>query len=422
MKLLNRSLQYLSLSMLLIVSIWSVVFYLDMMDEIYDSIDDGLDNYKLLIQNKAEQDSTVLLKNTFDESNYAIRPLSESAAFKIYDVYKDTLIYMPFEEDMEPVRLLTSAFEHKGKYYELKIISSMVEEDDLMKSLLQHMVWLYILLIISIIIINNVVLKKLWRPFHNLLQQFKNFRLGKDSGLKDIKTNINEFTELQIAGQALVSHSVEAYNRQKQFTENAAHELQTPLAILSGKIELLLERDTLSDQDAETLSEVLHISERMNQLNKSLLLLSKIENKQFYNNQDISLTELVSQLVNEFEDFVEFKNLNIDIRESGDAHLHMDAVLAGILVSNLLRNALFHNIEHGEIILEINKNKLRICNTSASDELNENEIFNRFYKSDAGRQGTGLGLAIVKAIVQLYGFKITYAYKNAMHCFEITFR
>ena len=422
MKLLNRSLQYLSLSMLLIVSIWSVVFYLDMMDEIYDSIDDGLDNYKLLIQNKAELDSTVLLKNSFDESNYAIRPLSESAAFKIYDVYKDTLIYMPFEEDTEPVRLLTSAFEHKGKYYELKIISSMVEEDDLMKSLLKHMVWLYILLIISIVIINNVVLKKLWRPFHNLLQQFKNFRLGKDSGLTDVKTNINEFAELQIAGQTLINHTVEAYNRQKQFTENAAHELQTPLSIISGKIELLLERNTLSDQDAETLSEVLHISERMNHLNKSLLLLSKIENKQFYNNQDISLTELVRQLVNEFEDFAKYKNISIDIRESGDAHLHMDAVLAGILVSNLLRNAMFHNIEHGEIILEINKNKLRICNTTASDELNENEIFNRFYKSDAGRQGTGLGLSIVKAIVQLYGYKITYAYKNAMHCFEITFR
>ena len=422
MKLLNRSLQYLSISMLLIVSIWSVVFYLDMMDEIYDSIDDGLDNYKMLILNKAGQDSTVLLKNTFDESNYAIRLVRESAAFKIYDTYKDTMIYMPFEEDTEPVRLLTTAFEQRGKYYELKVISSMVEEDDLMKSLLQHMVWLYVLLIISIVIINNVVLKKLWRPFHNLLQQFKNFRLGKDSGLTDVKTNINEFAELQIAGQTLISHSVEAYNRQKQFTENAAHELQTPLAIISGKIELLLERNTLRDQDAESLAEVLHISERMNQLNKSLLLLSKIENKQFYNNQDISLTELVRQLVNEFEDFAKYKNISIDIRESGDAHLHMDTVLAGILVSNLLRNALFHNIEHGEIILEINENKLHICNTSASDELNENEVFNRFYKSDASRQGTGLGLAIVKAIVQLYGFKITYAYKNAMHCFEITFR
>lgn len=422
MKLLNRSLQYLSLSMLLIVSIWSVVFYLDMMDEIYDSIDDGLDNYKLLIQNKAEQDSTVLLKNSFDESNYAIRPLSESVAFKIYDVYKDTMIYMPFEEDMEPVRLLTSAFEHKGKYYELKVISSMVEEDDLMKSLLQHMVWLYILLIVCIIIINNVVLKKLWRPFYNLLQQFKDFRLGKDSGLTEVKTNINEFEELQIAGQALISHSVEAYNRQKQFTENAAHELQTPLAIISGKIELLLERDTLSEQAAETLSEVLQISERMNQLNKSLLLLSKIENKQFYNNQDISLTKLVKQGVDEFEDFVEFRNLSIDIRESGEVHLHMDVVLAGILVSNLLKNALYHNIERGEVIIEMNENKLHICNTSASVELNGNVIFNRFYKSDAGRQGTGLGLAILKAIVQLYGFKITYSYKNAMHCFEITFR
>ncbi|GAB1402901.1 HAMP domain-containing sensor histidine kinase [Lentimicrobium sp.] len=422
MKLLNRSLQYLSLSMLLIVSIWSVVFYLDMMDEIYDSIDDGLDNYKLLIQNKAEQDSTVLLKNSFDESNYAIRPLSESVAFKNYDVYKDTMIYMPFEEDMEPVRLLTSAFEHKGKYYELKVISSMVEEDDLMKSLLQHMVWLYILLIVCIIIINNVVLKKLWRPFYNLLQQFKDFRLGKDSGLTEVKTNINEFEELQIAGQALISHSVEAYNRQKQFTENAAHELQTPLAIISGKIELLLERDTLSEQAAETLSEVLQISERMNQLNKSLLLLSKIENKQFYNNQDISLTKLVKQGVDEFEDFVEFRNLSIDIRESGEVHLHMDVVLAGILVSNLLKNALYHNIERGEVIIEMNENKLHICNTSASVELNGNVIFNRFYKSDAGRQGTGLGLAILKAIVQLYGFKITYSYKNAMHCFEITFR
>ncbi|MDD3742873.1 MAG: HAMP domain-containing sensor histidine kinase [Lentimicrobiaceae bacterium] len=422
MKLLNRSLQYLSLSMLLIVSIWSVVFYLDMMDEIYDSIDDGLDNYKLLIQNKAEQDSTVLLKNSFDESNYAIRPLSESVAFKIYDVYKDTMIYMPFEEDMEPVRLLTSAFEHKGKYYELKVISSMVEEDDLMKSLLQHMVWLYILLIVCIIIINNVVLKKLWLPFYNLLQQFKDFRLGKDSGLTEVKTNINEFEELQIAGQALISHSVEAYNRQKQFTENAAHELQTPLAIISGKIELLLERDTLSEQAAETLSEVLQISERMNQLNKSLLLLSKIENKQFYNNQDISLTKLVKQGVDEFEDFVEFRNLSIDIRESGEVHLHMDVVLAGILVSNLLKNALYHNIERGEVIIEMNENKLHICNTSASVELNGNVIFNRFYKSDAGRQGTGLGLAILKAIVQLYGFKITYSYKNAMHCFEITFR
>ena len=422
MKLLNRSLQYLSLSMLLIVSIWSVVFYLDMMDEIYDSIDDGLDNYKLLILNKAEQDSTVLLKNTFDESNYAIRPLSESAAFKIYDVYKDTMIYMPFEEDMEPVRLLTSAFELKGNYFELKVITSMVEEDDLMKSLLQHMVWLYILLIVSIIIINNVVLKKLWRPFYNLLQQFKDFRLGKDSGLTEVKTNINEFAGLQIAGQALISHSVEAYNRQKQFTENAAHELQTPLAIISGKIELLLERDTLSDQDAETLSEVLHISERMNQLNKSLLLLSKIENKQFFDNQDISLTKLVKQGMDEFEDFMEFKNLSLDIRESGEAHLHMDVVLAGVLVSNLLRNALFHNIEHGKVIVEINTNKFSICNSSALDKLNENEIFNRFYKSNAGRQGTGLGLAIVKAIVQLYGFKIVYSYKNHLHCFEITFR
>lgn len=422
MKLLNRSLQYLSISMLLIVSIWSVIFYLDMMDEIYDSIDDGLDNYKMLILNKAANDSTILLKDGFDESNYSIQPVSEGVALRIYDTYKDTLIYMPFEESKEPVRLLISAFEHQGKYYELKVISSMVEEDDLMRSVLTNIAWLYILLIISIVVVNNVVLRKLWQPFYNLLQQFQHFRLGKDSELTDVKTDINEFDELQMAGQTLISHTVEAYNRQKQFTENAAHELQTPLAIISGKIELLLERNTLNDQDAESLAEVLNISERLSQLNKSLLLLSKIENKQFYNNQDVLLTEVVSQVVNDFEDFAKFKNLTIDVRKSSEVHLNMDAVLASILVSNLLRNALFHNIQNGKIIIEIDENKLSICNTSASDKLNENEIFNRFYKSDAGRQGTGLGLAIVKAIVQLYGFAIKYVYKNAMHCFEIKFK
>ena len=125
MKLLNQSLIYLSIPIFLIVSIWAVVFYYNMLNEIYDSIDDGLDNYKLLIIQKSKRDSTVLQKKAFDESNYAISEIQKPRALTIRDMYKDTLMYMLNEEEMEPVRMLTTAFNHGNQYYELKVISSM---------------------------------------------------------------------------------------------------------------------------------------------------------------------------------------------------------------------------------------------------------------------------------------------------------
>src|SRR5690606_1084412 len=149
MKLLNQSLKYLSISILLIVSFWSVIFYVNMIDEIHDSIDDGLDNYKLLIVQKADTDSTLLSKRYFDESNYAIREISQSAAIRVKDTYVDTLMYMPDEDDLEPVRMLTTAFENNGHYYELKVINSMVEEDDLIEDLFWAVFWLYIILVVS---------------------------------------------------------------------------------------------------------------------------------------------------------------------------------------------------------------------------------------------------------------------------------
>src|SRR5690606_12130134 len=152
MKLLNHSLKYLSVSILFIVSVWSVIFYFNMLDEIYDSIDDGLDNYRMLIIQKADIDSTILQKHSFDESNYAIKKISKAEALKAKDIYVDTSLYMPFEEELEPVRMLTTVFGTKDDFYQLKVISSMVEEDDLITNLIWSIVWLYLILVISIII------------------------------------------------------------------------------------------------------------------------------------------------------------------------------------------------------------------------------------------------------------------------------
>ena len=421
MKLLNQSLKYLSVSILIIVSIWSVFFYYNMLDEIYDSIDDGLENYKLLIIQKSETDSTVFNKTAFNESNYAIREISSQEAATIKESYKDTLMYMQNEESLEPVRELVTVFQNGTRFYELRVISSMVEEDDQIENLLWSILWLYLILIVVIIIINNLVLRELWKPFYKVLHQLKTFRVEKGDEFPDIKTRTKEFVELKNAINTLINHTLEAFSNQKQFTENAAHELQTPLAIATNKLELLLEKGDLGDSNAESIAEVLQIIERLTQLNKSLLLLSKIENKQFFENQSLSVNQIVHQCIEDLEEFATFKNVEVSLEELDAIDVEIDTMLANILISNLIKNAIFHNKPDGKVSISIKEKTISICNTSTAGRLDEQKIFKRFYKKDTDQQHTGLGLAIVQAICKLYNYNLSYHFDD-QHCFEIQFR
>ncbi|HRP33076.1 MAG TPA: HAMP domain-containing sensor histidine kinase [Agriterribacter sp.] len=420
MKLLNQSLLYLSVPLLVILSIWSVIFYFNMLDEISDSIDDGLSNSKQLIIQRATSDSTVLHKNSFNESNYAIHEISISNAIAIRDRYSDTTLFMPDEKDMEPVRMLSSAFELNGKYYQLQVISSTVEEDDLIEDLFWSVVWLYFIMIAAMLFINKLTLQKLWEPFYAILKQLKTFRLDHSQKPADITTNIREFQALKSAADNLMLRSLETYNQQKQFTENAAHELQTPLAIAAGKLELLLENDKLPEEHAADIAQVLQMIERMIRLNKSLLLLTKIENRQFSASTAVSINQIVHQCLSDLEDFIHFRNVNIEIQETEQIEEKMDPALATILITNLIKNAIFHNKPGGTVTIDIQASVLTISNTGKEQPLNSEKIFKRFYKHAVDQASTGLGLAIVKAICDTYTFHLSYHF-NQMHCFEIRF-
>ena len=426
MKLFNQSIKYLSSSILVIITAWAVVFYFNMLNEIKDSIDEGLENYKRLIIQNASQDSTILEQHAFDENFFSIQKRSKKQAFSIRDRYIDTLLYMQDDDDKEteaePVRMLITAFELKGQYYELKVANSMVEEDDLIESLLHDTIWLYVSLIIGIILINNFVLKKLWKPFYALLNQLKNFRLGKTQALPSVKTKTKEFTDLQNVGNVLLQHTTQPYEQQKQFIGNASHELQTPLAIATNKLELLIEKGDLQNEQAENIAEVMGIIERLVRLNKSLLLLTKIENKQFLDNQTVSLNEIVRKNVSDLEEIALFKNVKFYVNETAQLSVQMDASLANVIISNLLRNAIFHNIPNGSVTLLITDKAVKISNTGSGQMLDKNLTFTRFYKPNNQTSGTGLGLAIVKAISDAYNFKVSYSFENSQHCFQIFFR
>lgn len=423
MKLLNKSLIYLSVSLFFIIGIWSVVFYFNMLSEIKESVDEGLDNYKRQIVYQAQKDTSVLAKNNFDEGFFAIRKITQTQALSVKDRYIDTLLYMQDADDespeLEPVRLLTTAFENNGNYYELQIINSMVEEDDLVEELLREALGLYLLLIAAVIIINNFVLQRLWKPFYSFLNQLKNYRIGSSKNFPEANTKTKEFTDLQNAVNILLQHNIETYEAQKQFIGNASHELQTPLAIAINKLELLIEKGNLQNEQAENIAEVMSIIERLVRLNKSLLLLTKIENKQFLENKSVSFNEVLKQSANDLEEMAEFKNIKIDIDEKAELTTEIDVSLANIVVSNLLRNAIFHNVQNGNVNIEISEKKIQISNTGFKIPLNEQKIFSRFYKSETDQNGTGLGLAIVKAICDLYNFSISYHFENTLHCFEI---
>lgn len=413
MKLINYTLLYISIALFFIIGIWAAIFYVNMLDEIYDSIDDGLSNSKLLIIQKAYTDTSLLYKSQFGESNYSIRQVSRSSALLAQDVYKDTLMYMDNEQDYEPVRMLTTIFSVPGeKFYELKIISSMVEEDDLIEDLLYSVLWLYLVLIVSVIVVSNWAIRKVWKPFYQLIEYLSLFRLGKGNAEVPVQTDIKEFKLLNETIKALLERNLEAYNSQKQFIENASHELQTPIAISINKLELLAEQSDIKEEQLHAIANVIDTLGRLTRLNKSLLLLSKIENKQFVEEEYVNFNEIIKKTIEDFSDLAEYKEVKIAYHEQGRLIKYMNRDLADILISNLLKNAVTHNVKGGMIEIEAHEKFFSIVNTGMSKTLNSDRLFSRFYKESAEKGTTGLGLSIVKAIVDLYKGRISYSFSD----------
>jgi len=419
MKLLNRTLIWLSGALLLALTIWAVIFYVSMLDEVHDSIDDGLDNSRLLIIHESKQDPLVLKQRHFDEGNYAIRPLEKKQALQPKDRYEDTLMFMENEQELEPVRVLTTAFRASdGRHYELKVISSMVEEDDLIEGLFYSLLWLYVILVFSIVVINNLLLRSIWKPFYRILDKLKQFRLGKQEQIEPETTSITEFQLLNDTIREVLQSNIRIFNNQKQLIENASHELQTPLAIALNKLQLFAGKNELTENQVEEVFQVINTLERLTRLNKSLLLLSKIENRQFTDIKPVEMNALCRELLDDFSDVAQHKETDISVEEEALFVPVMHKDLAMILLTNLIKNALVHTMKGGKVRIRILASSFTIENSGAH-ELDAAAVFKRFYKATDENRSSGLGLAIVKSICNVSGLEISYSFSNGMHAFQV---
>lgn len=426
-KLLNKPFKAFTIYALIILACSIPVYYL-VVDFIWlDELDEHNQIIKERIENSfnnaqiEESELNSLLKN-WDrlQPNTTLTPsyLSVLKPDSTYTITKQNR-YVEHNE-IDRFRVLSAYININGKLYHLQIETNIEEADETMLAIAVVTLLFFALLVIGFILLNRRIAKQIWRPFRNTLEKLKSFDLTTQQTVSFDKTDIEEFEELNQSLQKLIDKNISVYNQQKTFIENASHELQTPLAVLKSKLDLLLQNKDLTNEQSEIINAIELPLSRVSRINKNLLLLAKIENKQFSVVENIELTEVINETLELLIDYTTAKQITVDKNLPEKLALTCNKTLLEILISNLLINSIVHNAENGKINIDFSGRTLTVSNTGKI-ELDNKKIFERFIVSSSETANSGLGLAIVKEICNRYQWQINYTFQNNLHFFSVQF-
>ena len=283
MKLIYRIVIRISLLLILVLGVWAVFFYMAMMDEVNDEVDDSLEDYSEVIIIRTLAGEELPSQNTGSNNQYYLREVTEEYADSREDItYKDSMVYIVEKGETEPARILTTIFkDDENRFYELTVSTPSIEKEDLTAAIRNWMIFLYVALLLVIIVVNVWVFQQSMRPLYVLLHWLDGYRIGSKNKPLENDTQITEFRKLNEAAIRNAERSEQLFEQQKQFIGNASHEIQTPLAICRNRLEMMMEDESLSESQLEELMKTHQTLEHITKLNKSLLLLSKIDNGQF---------------------------------------------------------------------------------------------------------------------------------------------
>lgn len=331
-------------------------------------------------------------------------------------------IYNKKEDENEPFRRIDFQVTQNGKHYIVTVKKSEQETEDIVRLILEITFSVIAVLLLILFVSNRLLLRKLWKPFRHTLEQLNQFNFLSKNKIQLQTTEIDEFKELNETVLFMTQKVTKDYETLKGFTENASHEFQTPLAIIKSKVELLSQSENLDESQINVLQTLNEATSRLSKLNQSLLLLAKIENLQFAKVDTINFSCILTCYVDNFEELTITKSLKIAKHIQEDVFLQMNEALAGILISNIITNAIKHNFNsNGEIFIFLDQNSFCVSNTGNEPHLAINELFERFKKDSSSQDSLGLGLSIVKTICDTYGFDIFYDYAEGRHIIKILF-
>lgn len=422
MKLINRIILHISWVLTLLLAAWASLFYFAMVDEINDEVDDSLEFYSemLITRSLAGRDPS---SSSGSNNSYYLREVTPDYADSHPSVaYSDEEIYIPEMEESEPARVLRTIFEDcDGRLFELTVLTPSFEKDDLLETILWCMVWLYLLLLLTILLVNVLVLHRILRPLYALLRWLDSYTVGRANEPLDNDTRVPEFRRLNEAAIRNAARAEYLFDRQKQFIGNASHEMQTPLAVCRNRLEMLVDTTELSEEQMGEIFKVQQTLDYLVRLNRSLLLLSKIEGGQFPECEQVDFNALARRAAADFGELYAARRIRIELREEGALHFRMNPSLAASVVNNLLKNACVHGGEGGEVEVTLTRRSLRVANTATGGPLDGEHIFERFYQGTKKEGSTGLGLSIVDAVCRLYGLHCSYAFVGGRHTFTVDF-
>ena len=418
MKLLTKTSRYYILYTIPVILFSAVFIYFFLLHEIGESNESILLTRVKVIENYIAKGNSSAL-NIFEVNNEVyIKEIKKDRI--IPQTIKDTLMYSDIEKEYVSNKIMEVNAVVNRRNYQIKVWKSTIEYDELMEVVFVVFTVLLVLLLLVTAYINSKVSKLIWEPFRTTLDYIKDFSVHTSDYKKLEPSEIEEFSELNSSINHMTSKMSSDYKNQKKFTENASHEFQTPLAIIKGKIDLLLQENTLKEEAMTLLISIEEATSRLSRINKSLLLLSKIENQQYEKTDTVAVLPVLEKVKALNEDFILDKNIELVDEAIAELDFKINSELCFILISNLIQNAIRHNVKNGQITISIKDQALLISNTGSLEALNEVSIFERFEKKSSNVNSIGLGLAIVKEIANANSIEVVYRYENNRHTFSLT--
>lgn len=415
MRLLTRNTLLLLAVTILVFVLGGLLFYFQLHTILDENTVEKLYNKKLSIETYIRQNAE-LPKPIDTKTLFRFTPIDSVQAMSMQEV----AVYTPGENEVLPYKQMTFSLVLNQQVYACVLREPEFESDDLIETILNSFVAIALLLIVVFIGINYLVSKQSWRPFFENLQRLEKYDPSNKQPLTLSTSKVREFEQFKTVVEKMAAKISADFESLKSFTENASHELQTPLAVMKNQCELLLNDASLNEQQIAELLAMKQQINKLSRLNQSLLFLSKIENNQFTQQTPVDVAAMLTQKLEDTEELFKMKGIETEVALA-PCTVVIHPVLAESIISNLLSNAIRHTPEKGHVKIVLNTECLSVANTAAKSIAFPERLFDRFYKENNGSESSGLGLALIHQIAQANRHRITYRAENVFHVFRYFF-
>jgi signal transduction histidine kinase len=427
MKLVNKVTLFNSITSGLILLLGSVMIFFFFDKVVKDYTYDELLNDARVVERQIDLgiDVGILSK----DKDVTINKLKHGERFRREPIFGQIIVFekqrpsrpgaAPIEKEIEKgeVSITTNI---RGDWYQIVCAKKKITPSELFLTSFTSIFILLIILLLILSVGNRFLFNKLFQPFYESLKQLRNFNLSEKTNVSFKESDIEEFSFLNEKLQFFIEKTQQDYAQLKEFSENASHELKTPLAIIKSKLNLLQQSENLSENDLIRIEEIQNTLQKANKLNQTLLLLNKIDNYEFKETESIAVDVAVNTVLNEFSEMIDLKKIILH-KKLTEFSIIANPYLIDLLLKNIIQNAIKHNYVGGKLSIVSEPKRLLIINDGEAIDVEASQYFQRFKKGSQKLQSTGLGLAIVKRICEVENFEISYINSCEEHRIEIFF-